>query len=253
MGNEQLKKEWRKRAKEKGFTLSSVLLGNLPPVLNGHLHYLHSRLIRELFLPNIPQNSVLLDVACGYGRLSAVIKELRPDVRIVGADFVRSYCGKYSVSLQQSVVCADITRLPFVKNTFDGILAVTALMYVDSEQLQTSFEDIIDLVKPEGYVLFVDPSLEYRNLINFFKKSKTSTSGEAFSYLQYQELSRNKKVKMVRSGGWGAFSLLLPFLYFISNFGGLTQCFLRFSLKIDSCSSFFEKLSIHRWILLKKK
>ncbi|MCA9873442.1 MAG: class I SAM-dependent methyltransferase, partial [Anaerolineales bacterium] len=208
----QLRIDWEKRALAKGVSLSSVLLQNLPPILNQHLHKWHIALVQSRLLPRMPQGSVVLDLACGYGRISLPIKVARPDIQLLGLDFAFPYCQHYIENVRSPAICASTYSLPFVPDFLDGIVAITALMYVETGQEEIVFQQLIHRLKPGGFALFLDPGTEFLKAASFFARSRTSTSGKGFRKYDYWQLGQTRTTRILEIGGCPVFSVFLPLM-----------------------------------------
>jgi SAM-dependent methyltransferase len=94
-------------------------------------------------LDDLPQAARVLDLGCGYGRLGAWVRERRPDIHLTGLDFTLGFCRHYLSVADAPAICGDAKRLPFPAGTFDAILAVTVLMYLEPDEVQSTFAEYI--------------------------------------------------------------------------------------------------------------
>jgi SAM-dependent methyltransferase len=129
---DRVRASWEQRAVESGASLSGVLLRNLSENANRTLDEWHATILRDALLPEVRTGARVLDLGCGYGRLSRVIASARPDIDVVGQDLSLTYCRRYLSSAGPCVV-ADVALSPFTGASFDALLSVTCLMYVPRE------------------------------------------------------------------------------------------------------------------------
>ena len=93
-----------------------------------HGKLVHSRRVQKLsehLCDLIPNNSTVLDVGCGDGKLAGLIGEIRPDITIEGIDvLVRD---KTAVPVTEF----DGNRIPFPDKSFDVIMFVDVLHHTE--------------------------------------------------------------------------------------------------------------------------
>lgn len=249
----QLRIDWEERAVNQGQSLSGVLLKNLPDFLNRYLHEQHINIVKQKLLSQMPQSAIVLDVASGYGRISSDVQTIRPDLELVGLDFVEQYCQAYVKNTESTAVCASLYDLPFIKNFADGIIAITALMYIDGAQQSNVIHHLLKCVNPGGYVLFLDPGIEYLDLISQFRENEQpNTSGKGFAKNEYLRLGQTNISQVIDSGGFPAFSFFLPILYGLARYEKITRKILGFTKLLDRKMGGYRKYSLHRWLLLKR-
>lgn len=114
-------------------------------------------------LINFPQNGQVLDVGCGNGGISLLLAELRPDLRITGADYemkpiedASAYAtrnGLKNVAFEQG----DAHHLKYENESFDGAVCQTVLTHV--RDAETVIKEMARVLKPGG-VFF---AAEYTN------------------------------------------------------------------------------------------
>jgi SAM-dependent methyltransferase len=249
---QSLRHRWEQRAKENTTTLRGVLCQGLSVVLNDYINKFHIAQVQKWFIPRMCREALVLDLGCGYGRISKVIRELRPDINLFGLDFVLDYCELYRKYINSQSVCGEIQALPFAHASFDGILAITSLMYVSHEQRLSITKQILELIKPNGYVLFIDPGQELMKAVSMLRPQSTreTTGGFGFYSYEYQKLIANSGGKIIAFGGMPIFTLMLPILIILEKVPLLQCSFLSFIKLCDNWLGHFWKFSLHRWILV---
>jgi SAM-dependent methyltransferase len=148
-------KEWEIRGKRHGATLRSVLFEGLPDVVNEHLHRWHEKLLLSWIEEK--QDLKILDVGCGYGRLSIPIINKFPGVDITGLDISENYVRLYKENTHHPAFLAAIENIPVELGTFDYIICVTVLMYSDDERLKKAISQLFLHLRREGKLIIIEP------------------------------------------------------------------------------------------------
>jgi SAM-dependent methyltransferase len=247
-----LRNKWDERAYGKGASLESVLFQNLPLDLNAHIHRIHMRLIETWLLPRLESGAQLLDIGCGYGRLGREIKCQRPDISIMGMDFSLNYCRLHQKELKVPTICASLSEMPLLPASFDAILAVTALMYVQREERRNVLRKMIALLKPGGVALFLDPGQEFMDFIARMRpfSAKKSTGGSGFTASEYLELAQIPGVRVEAVAGMPFFTLALPILTMMAGLPWVTKVIPPLLDRLDRPLAHWWRFSFHRAMLL---
>jgi SAM-dependent methyltransferase len=250
----QLRDEWEHRAAEKGNSTAGVLLQKLPDPLNQYLHERHIQLVIQKLLPLLPRGARLLDVGCGYGRISKEIRLSRPDIELIGIDFSVTYCRLYAQNTGAAIVCADLNDLPVRGSIADAMLCITSLMYIPIADREKVMSILVRLLRPEGLALLIDPGQEYLDLARLFssRKPRYATGGTGFTLKDYERLGQTRQSEILDAGGFAAFSIMLPLFYLIRNHGGMLRYALGVSAAWDQRLYRWRKLTLHRWMLLRR-
>jgi len=250
-----LRQRWEQRAFEKGGSCGSVLFQGLSDSVNEYIHERHKEIVCDRFLHWIPHGAAVLDLGCGYGRLGKEIRASRPDLQLTGLDFALNYCRLYSQVMGSSVVCADAARPPFAPRSFDAIVAVTALMYVPAALRAEVMSYLIELLRPGGVSLFLDPGKEFSDMVAKLRPAsrRNTTGGDGFTEAEYLDLSRFGAARLVESGGMPFLSAALPVLFLIGDGIRRLRPLLRLIDAADRRWSRHSRYSVHRWIILRRE
>lgn len=249
-----LRNSWEDRAAHYGMNLAGVLFRGLSANANAAIDDWHSWVVREAFSRRMPMHGRVLDVGCGYGRLSMALLRGRPDIRLTGLDASIHYSRMYG-DLMGPAVCADMARLPFADAAFDGVMAVTSLMYAPLGDRGEVLRELARVMTPGGHLLLLDPGLEVQRLVAFVrgKGAKSPTGGSGFRLNEYREIAEKAGFDIVAAGGNPALSgiLLLP---------GVGRAKGRFAMKLlnsmagsDSRHGGYSVLAMHRWLLSRRR
>lgn len=146
--------EWENRSIQYGMSLRSVLFKGLPHVVNEHISNWHIRFI----LNNIKRKEGLriLDIGCGYGRLSLPVIEKFPNAEIIGIDISGNFVELFKKMTKQSSFIGTIEDIPVDIGKFDYIICVTVLMYVEESKLEKSLCNLLTLLKSEGQLIIIE-------------------------------------------------------------------------------------------------
>lgn len=245
---------WETRASRCGSDPAGVLFGRLPPAINEQLHAWHCRIVREHFLARMPAGGTVLDLASGYGRLAVEFRTARPDLFVIGLDRAPSYCRAFLHNTGCTAVCADIGAVPFVEGAFDGILAVTALMYVPPAERVWTVASWLRLLKPGGRLLLIDPGEEYMRLARFAGASRSDTSGRGCTLGELRQIRRTVAAGVTaEGGGMRGLALLLPFILACRRWSRPCSWLLAVSQALDaSDTEVWPRWALHRWWLIER-
>ncbi|MFO1423622.1 MAG: class I SAM-dependent methyltransferase [Candidatus Competibacteraceae bacterium] len=251
---QNLRHRWEERARRNTTTLRGVLCQGLSAIINEYINKFHIAQVKKWFIQKMCREALVLDLGCGYGRISKVIRELRPDINLFGLDFAMNYCELYRKYINSESICGEIQALPFSHASFDGILAITSLMYVSREQRPSVTKQILDLIKPNGYILFVDPGQELMQAVSSLRPQSTheTTGGLGFYSYEYKKLIVDSGGEIIAYGGMPTFTLMLPVLIALEKVPLLQRSLLSFIKLWDNLFGHFWKFSLHRWIFVRK-
>ena len=198
--NNENRSGWERRSKLFGISLKSVLFKGMPDVVNEHLHNWHSRIILESIEHKVRLR--ILDVGCGYGRLSLPIIENFPDVEIIGMDVSENYVKLYRDHTRQSAFVGSIEEIPKDLGKFDYIICVTVLMYLDDEKLEKAVTNLMLHLKHDGKIIIIEndsSGLIFQTgfgIVTFLRKcarrDNVNTGGRTFKKNEIKKLVKSK-------------------------------------------------------------
>lgn len=245
-----VRKQWEKRAVKSNSLLSGVLFQGLSERANSVLHDWHAWVVREVFLPKLAVGARVLDLGCGYGRLSKIIAAERPDIQLVGQDLALAYCRMFAKAYGPCAL-ADATKPPFVADAFDGIISITCLMYVPRTELAHTLETLRSILRLGGVFLSVDPGYELQHLIARMRrdKSHSATGGQGFSREEYRDLFEQSSFVVAAVGGNPCLStaLIVPGVA-KSNADWVSATLARLGRR-DCRTAGYSRFALHRWIM----
>jgi SAM-dependent methyltransferase len=252
--NHDLRRDWENRASSHLTDKRGVLYSGLPVNINQAIGDWHAALVKKHLVPGLQGEMFVLDLAAGYGRLSQIIRDASANVHLVGVDFSLVYSHLYARDFGNAI-CADLRRPPFRVGTFDRIIAVTGLMYLDSEECDYAVERIVELLKPGGIALFLDPGTEMIRLLRRLRPSlaKRGTGGVGFLAEEYRHLFERGNCSIVATGGNAFFTWSLPLLLLLRNWPRVVARLARWATDVDSHFLGGGRFALHRWIVVRRE
>lgn len=246
---DETRRNWEQRAYESNRDIKGVLFRGLSEQSNLHLHEWHAWIVLNVLLPRLPQQARLLDLGCGYGRLSDVVARARPDIEIVGQDIASGYCRIFAES-HGLCVLASAMRPPFRDGCFDGILGVTCLMYAPRVSVPNTLASLNMLLRPRGVILMLDPGIEMQKAAALVRRKRavSPTGGSGFGMIEYQRLLVRAGFTVAAAGGnpFLSSALLVPGIARIS--GRRIQAMLGWVADFDHREAGYSRFALHRWV-----
>jgi SAM-dependent methyltransferase len=195
----------------------------------------------------------VLDLGCGYGRLSKALLQDRPDITLTGLDASLRYSRMYGESVG-AAVCADMAKLPFADAAFEGVMAVTSLMYATQRERGLVLREMARVLRPGGCLLLIDPGLEVQRLVALVrgKRAESPTGGSGFERDEYRKMTQAAGFDIEVAGGNLALSLLLLVPGVGSARGSFINRLLKNMARRDSRCDGYSTLAMHRWLLARR-
>jgi 2-polyprenyl-3-methyl-5-hydroxy-6-metoxy-1,4-benzoquinol methylase len=194
--NEQNRIEWELRSHLFGASLRSVLFKGLPDVVNEHLHNWHKKVILDFIEGK--EGLKILDAGCGYGRLSIPIAEKFPNVDITGIDVSENYVKLYEENTHYPAFVGAIENIHDELGSFDYIICVTVLMYLDNESLRKAVSNLLFHLRHQGKLILIEPhcsGLPFQTgfgmlafLRNRIGRNTVNTKGKCFRLREIENL-----------------------------------------------------------------
>lgn len=203
--NKQDVRDWDLRSKRFGATLRGVLFKGLPDVVNEHLHHWHEKLVLSWIEEK--EDLKILDVGCGYGRLSIPIIKKFADVDITGLDISENYVRLYKENTHHPAFVGAIENIPAELGAFDYIICVTVLMYLPNEKLGQAVSNLLFHLKPNGKLILIEPHSSgipfqtgfgiWACVRNRFRQDSIHTRGRSFRMKEIASLFSNAAGKII--------------------------------------------------------
>ena len=178
---------WEKRYKQLGNSKRSVLFKNLPNYLNNRIHRLHIQFILNSLNDN---TKTLLDVGCGYGRISKDLLKYKPALSIEGVELSSSFSNHFEKDIGPCFQGSLQSFIPTKK--YDAIIIVTMLMYINSDEISMNLKKLWQSLQPGGILVCIEPienflvSLRKKYKLGYFKP----TGENRVNYFNNKQLNK---------------------------------------------------------------
>lgn len=144
-----------------------VLFSSFPDLLNDYLHEWTSQLVTEHI---IKKDRYILDLGCGYGRVSLIIREKFPNPFLIGLDISPYYTKEYIRNISNSFsIVSDSVYLPFRKGLFNIIFEVFSLTYLpNKEKYKQAIHEMFYSLDDDGTILIIENNRTGTYFLNGF-------------------------------------------------------------------------------------
>lgn len=241
-----------------------VLYSRFPDLLNDYLHQWTAQLIAGHITE---KDKSILDLGCGYGRLSLIIREKFPSPLLIGVDISPTYVKEFLRNVQGGfAVISNSIYLPFKKYYFDVIFEVFSLMYLpNKEAYWQALGEMLYSLKEDGSILIIENNRMGTYFLNGFgilpflsrmihRRESLQTKGLLFHCFEIDDMAKENNCVIVKKVGMPLFTILIPLNVLL---GYLSTRLLRWCLSIirllDHKLQFMNFLSLYQFYLVKKK
>lgn len=149
-----LKGEWSERWKRLGTTKRSVLFKRFPAWLNNSIHNQHARFCSN----NISDNTKsLLDVRCGYGRISSEVKQKNSNINVFQS---MDLCTEFALAYEKNIgPCFNGPAQHYcTDDKFDTVIIITLLMHLELGEQLSTLKKMWAMLNPEGRLIIIEPA-----------------------------------------------------------------------------------------------
>ena len=220
------RKLWEERSKKFGLRKEGVLPKFLPPSVNAYLDNWMYDEVKKQTEKVVGKNIKVLDLGCGYGRISKRILSDFPHAITTGVDIAKSYVKLYNKELypKGKAITGDIKKLPFADSSYDVVVVITTLMYlVKKEDRQKALQEIHRVLKPGGKFVVIERNIYGHGLVTLGgiveklrgKRNKEITA-VSFNKNYLAGLLSKHVGELEEMKGIPCWTLLLPFSIIIS-------------------------------------
>lgn len=183
---EKMKGEWESRARRLGYTKRAVLFKRMPGWVNERIHRRHLAFVIRQLGRTFRE---ILDVGCGYGRISSEIKLLRPDIEFRGVELSSHFAAEYEKNIGP---CFNGPVSEYEPDTdFDMIIVVTLLMYLEADEQRKVLDKLWGFLRKGGVLVCIESAVEisrtWRRLTG--KASASPTGGDVGSFEKKELIS----------------------------------------------------------------
>lgn len=101
----------------------------------------------------MPQNARIVDLGCGVGFDSRDLKQLRPDLEILGIDSSTEMLKQFKqIAPGITFKKGDMLKVRINESSFDGIWLNAAFLHISKEKAKELLVKILEWLKPGGYL-----------------------------------------------------------------------------------------------------
>lgn len=163
---EKNRTDWDKRSQKFGADPKGVLFKSMPPVINEHVHKWHTKFVLDAI--SYKEKLSILDVGCGYGRMSTAIISKYPDADTIGIDISDHYVDLYKKVTSRNAFTCRAELIPPDMGKFDYIICVTVFMYIEDRNLVETMSNLLNLLNPKGTLIIIEPAAGQRIFLDMF-------------------------------------------------------------------------------------
>lgn len=242
---------WEKRSHKYGTKIEGVLPKSFPKEINLYLHQWMFKTIVDNLDDTDKKEIRVLDLGCGYGRLSKEILRRYKNVKTFGVDISQNYVDLFNKQLNPrgQAVKADLRNLPFKNNQFDLVFVITTLMYLlTKKDHKESLKEIFRVAKPNSKIIIIERNKFAHNLLTLgglvsLIRGKRNQEIDAVSFdKNYMiELISKEGGEVIKLIGIPLWTIFLPFSIIFSKIN--SRIIKIFLVPVD----FFDRL--FNWIL----
>jgi demethylmenaquinone methyltransferase/2-methoxy-6-polyprenyl-1,4-benzoquinol methylase len=131
----------------------------------------------------LQKDALVLDLACGTGDFSLLIKQHRPDSRPVAADLTEPMLRLARNRGLESAVCGDACALPFADGAFDAVFIGYGLR--NFPDLNQAVREIERVTRSGGLLVSLDFFLPSNTFLRRFYLSYLYAQGAVFGLLMH--------------------------------------------------------------------
>lgn len=241
--DKKIKTLWDERSAKYKDDIAGVLPKSFPLVVNQAIDDWEFGLISGLIKNKTGYN--ILDVGCGYGRVSERILKKFDKVETTGIDIAKNYVNLFNKKMKPrgKALVADMRKIPLKNESVDLVLVITAFMYcVTKEDQKKAFNEIFRVLKKDGKILLIERDVAGYNLITLggiVGKIRGQMNKEitavGFDPKDIEKLAIKNGGKIESKSGMPAFTLSLPVFFVLNKLSNksLLKAYLKFTQKLD--------------------
>lgn len=231
-------KYWNDRSNKYGDDIKGVLWQSFPPSANKYLDKWTFKNVQS----NIINSSKfkILDLGCGYGRLSAKILNKFSGPKTFGIDISKRYVNIYNQNLSPrgKARIGDIRKLPFSEKSMDVVFSVATLMYIiGSQKRKKTFKELFRVLKNDGKLIIIERDISTYKLITFggLTEKKATIKSNGFSPKELRDYIQENGGKVIDMQGMPFFTLSLPILFILKRINNekILKSYLKIINKLD--------------------
>lgn len=200
----QTQKYWQERATVYKDDIRGVLFKKpYPAFVNTLFHNWSVREVQKI----IKKDDKVLDIACGWGRVSKELLNKNKNIKIVGIDISKPYVEMYNklITPRGKGYVLSMEKMSFKAREFDKAFLIVSLMYLSKrEQQLKAIKEIFRVLKPNGQFVLIErtPLMAKFDLGRILKKGGREQI--SFTQKQIRGLIEQAKGKVIKQAYWPA-------------------------------------------------
>ena len=214
--------QWEKRSKIFWSSPKGVLFKSLPDVFNEYIHNWQLKKILSEIAPDSGKINII-DIGCGYGRISLPLSKRFPEAKITGIDISENYVELFKKNTGKNAFVGFAEDFNLQSDYYDYIICITVLMYIDKDKIEKTISNFLRHLKKGGKILLIEPlhsGIYFQTcfgLLNLLRKFKNTaalnTGGNSFQYHFLQSLIHKSGGKIIREYRLPATTLFFLAIY----------------------------------------
>ncbi|MFH1356778.1 MAG: class I SAM-dependent methyltransferase [bacterium] len=109
-------------------------------------------MVLEKYATSVKEGGVICDVGCGPGHIATYLSKY--NLRVVGVDLSESMLKIFNrINPGLEYAKGEIGGLPFLDNSFDGIVAFYSLIHIERRNVICALQDMARVLKADGVIL----------------------------------------------------------------------------------------------------
>jgi SAM-dependent methyltransferase len=216
---------WEQRSRLFMSSPRGVLFKSLPDIFNEHIHdWQVKNILSEI--ARGPGKINMIDVGCGYGRISRPVLESFPEAQITGIDISSNYVELFRENTGETAFVGFAEDFSLQPDLYDYIICVTVLMYADKDKLEKTVANLFKHLKKGGKILLIEPlssGVHFQTcfgLLDLFNKFRdtgaSNTGGNSFKYKYLKSVILKSGGKIVREYRMPATTLFFLAIYLLT-------------------------------------
>ncbi len=203
---EELTNSWEERARKYRKDIRGVLFKKpYPDWIN---KWFHSWSLKEV-TKNIDKmrRFNVLDVACGWGRVSSELLKKYNNIKINGVDVSKTFVDIYNRDLfpRGKATVASMVDLPYENKKFDFVFLIVSLMYLPTIRDQNrAIKEMFRVLKKGGNFVLIErtPLMGLMDISRKLKKVSNRAPQVSFTQTQIRALIDAVEGKILRQSYW---------------------------------------------------
>lgn len=215
----KIRQLWEERSNKYKDNVKGVLPKSFPNWLNKILdNWMFSKVKMA-----VKKGDFVLDLGCGYGRVSSEILSNIKDTKIIGIDISQNYVDIFNSNLSPRgrAYRGSIEKLTFKDKSFDSVVMITTMMYVVDEKMrQNTMKQIFRILKTNSKFIFIERNpyghslMTLGGLITKIRGNKNKEiKSVSFEGQYFKNLINKSGGKVVSMSGFPFGIFLMPSLY----------------------------------------